>query len=99
MAEAMKGPFVGERLTLTIDGKVEEFVVNRITPTTAGRGRRLVRVQIDAMAVDEIVALLPYPWVGQKRHIAHYGFPARSDPSAPVDLPTSVVRRLSLIHI
>src|SRR5664279_5093761 len=39
-------------------------------------------------------ALLPYPWVGQKRHIAHYGFPARSDPSAPVDLPTSVVRRI-----
>jgi len=53
MAEAMKGPGVGERLTLTIDGKVEEFVVNRITPTT--RGGRLVRVQIDAMAVDEIV--------------------------------------------
>ena len=55
MAEAMKGPIVGERLTLTIDGKVEEFVVNRITPTTAGRSGRLVRVQIDAMAVDEIV--------------------------------------------
>ena len=55
MAEAMKGPVVGERLSLTIDGKVEEFVVNRITPTTAGRGGRLVRVQIDAMAVDEIV--------------------------------------------
>ena len=55
MADAMKGPVVGERLTLTIDGKVEEFVVNRITPTTAGRGRRLVRVQIDAMAVSEIV--------------------------------------------
>ena len=55
MAEAMKGPVVGGRLTLTIDGKVEEFVVNRITPTTAGHGRRLVRVQIDAMAVSEIV--------------------------------------------
>jgi hypothetical protein len=53
MAEAMRGPVVGERLTLTIDGKVEEFVVNRITPTR--RGRTLVRVQIDAMAVDEIV--------------------------------------------
>ena len=53
MAEAMKGPVVGGRLTLTIDGKVEEFVVNRITPTR--HGRRLVRVQIDAMAVDEIV--------------------------------------------
>src|SRR5664280_947651 len=45
-------------------------------------------------APAENVALLPYPWVGQKRHIAHYGFPARSDPSAPVDLPTSVVRRI-----
>jgi hypothetical protein len=55
MAEAIKGPVVGGRLTLIIDGKVEEFVVNRITPSTAGRGRRLVRVQIDAMAVDEIV--------------------------------------------
>ena len=53
MAEAMRGPVVGGRLTLTIDGKVEEFVVNRITPTR--RGRALVRVQIDAMAVDEIV--------------------------------------------
>jgi hypothetical protein len=55
MAEAMKGPVVGGRLTLIIDGKVEEFVVNRITPSTAGRGRRLVRVQIDAMAVNEVV--------------------------------------------